>query len=602
VLSPRLLNELRFQVGRDFEAQEPNAPGPGTSVSGGFSFGMPNFLPRPKYPDEWRYQLLDTVSLNAGAHSFKFGADINYVREGIVNLFQGGGIYSYSSLQNISADCPAGASGCTPLADANPGRHYSTFTQAFDLRPGLAGDAFFTTWDYNFFVQDNWKVNKALTLYLGLRYEYQKLPQPGEVSVDGVTYGGNPSIPNTMSFNQDKNNLGPRFGFTYDIGGEAKTVLKGGFGLYYGRTSNSVLFTALTNNAVTTATYVFTPSTAGAPTYPNVLSAPPTTPGSRPSISTLSPELERPEIYMGDLTLERSLGQNIVVSASYLYSRGKKLPLFIDTNLPAASAEVTYLLSGQNLGTYPLYRGARPNTTIGRNIEVRPDVESQYHGMVLQIQKRFSGGLLFNANYTLSKATDTGQNSTTFISSFSNVYDPANIGWEDGTSAFDRRHRFVASFHYAPDYLKGFQIGGIGTFESGLPLAANISGSLSSAVGATDTSTTNGSGGDLRAPFIERNSYRQSGRKTIDLRVSKRFNLGGRKQVEVLWEGFNVFNWVNYTGYSSTKYRVASSSFNAATNTATVNLTEDSGFQLPNAASNTLFGPRDMQFGLKFLW
>jgi hypothetical protein len=596
------LNELRFQVGRDFEAQEPNAPGPGTSVSGGFSFGMPNFLPRPKYPEEWRYQLLDTFSVNAGAHSLKFGVDINYVREGITNLFQGGGVYSYSNLQNISADCPAAATGCTPLADANPRRHYSTFTQAFDLRPGLAGDAFFTTWDYNFFVQDTWKASKSLTLNLGLRYEYQKLPQPGQVEVDGIKYGGNPAFPNSMSFNQDKDNLGPRVGFTYDIGGSRKSVLKGGFGLYYGRTSNSVLFTALTNNAVTTATYTFTPSTVGAPSYPNVLSGPPTTAGSRPSISTLSPELERPEIYMGDLTLERRIGRDIVASASYLYSKGKKLPLFIDTNLPAPSAQVTYLLAGRNLGTFPFYRGARPNATINANIEVRPAVESQYHGMVLQLQKRWSGGFMFNASYTLSRATDTGQNSTTFISGFSNVYDPSTLALEDGTGDYDRRHRFVASLHYAPSYLKGFQVGAIGTFESGLPVTGTISGSLSSATGATITSTTNGSGGSFRAPFDERNSFRQEGRKTVDLRVSKRFTVSGRKQIEVLWEAFNVFNWVNYTGYSAIKYRVASSSYDAATNMATVTLTEDTGFLRPTAASNTLFGPRDMQFGLKFLW
>ncbi|PYQ24911.1 MAG: hypothetical protein DMF81_04090, partial [Acidobacteria bacterium] len=81
VFGPRWLNELRFQVGRDFEAQEPNVPGPGTSVTGGFSFGMPNFLPRPKYPDEKRFQLLDSVSYYAGPHSLKAGLDINYVRE-----------------------------------------------------------------------------------------------------------------------------------------------------------------------------------------------------------------------------------------------------------------------------------------------------------------------------------------------------------------------------------------------------------------------------------------------------------------------------------------------------------------------------------------
>jgi carboxypeptidase family protein len=603
VLGSRWLNEVRVQFGRDFEAQEANAPGPSTTVTGGFTFGMPDFLPRPKYPDEKRLQVLDVVSYYAGSHSFRAGFDINHVREGITNLFQGGGVYSYSNLQNLSADCPPGASGCVPLADANSGRHYTSFTQAFDLRPGLRGDAEFTTTDYNFFIQDSWKVNKALTLNLGVRYEYQRLPQPLDSEVNGVAFTGNPRFPATVTFNQDKNNFGPRLGFTYDFGARHQTVAKGGFGVYYGRTSNSVLFTALTNNAVTTATYVFNPSTAGAPTYPNVLGAPPTGPGSRPSISLLSPDLERPEIYMGDLTLERGIGRSVTVSASYLYSKGKKLPLFIDTNLSQPNSQVTYLLAGQSLGTFPFFRGTRPDTTIGRAIEVRGVVESQYHGLVLQAQKRFSGGLLFDASYTLSKATDNGQNSTTFISTFSNVVNPFNLAAEEGTSSLDRRHRFVASALWAPAFLKGFQISGIATAESGLPVTATISGGVGAATGAVDTSTTNGSGASNRAPFLERNSFRGTGRNTLDLRVSKEFKLGnGQRKLVLLWEGFNVFNHVNYTNFPATKYRVASSSYDAASNTVSVNLTEDTGFMVPNQASNTIFGPRDMQVGVKILW
>ena len=129
-----------------------------------------------------------------------------------------------------------------------------------------------------------------------------------------------------------------------------------------------------------------------------------------------------------------------------------------------------------------------------------------------------------------------------------------------------------------------------------------FAGGVAAATGGVDTSTTNGSGGDNRVPFLERNSFRQSGRKTIDLRLSKSFDLGGRRKLVALWEGFNVFNWVNHTGFSAIKYRVGTSSYDAATNTVTVNLTEDSGFLLPNSASNTLFGPRDMQVGVKFLW
>ena len=223
---------------------------------------------------------------------------------------------------------------------------------------------------------------------------------------------------------------------------------------------------------------------------------------------------------------------------------------------------------------------------------------------MLQANKRFSKGLLFSANYTLAKSEDAGQNSTTFIANFASMVDPFNNDAEKGPSSFDRRHRGVVSVHYAPEFLWGFQIGGTGTFESGLPLNPTISinsGALTG-TGVVSTASVNGTGASNRAPWDTRNGFRQTGRKTIDMRVSKRFNLGGRRQFEALWEAFNIVNWTNYTGFGTTKYRAVSSSFDVATNKGVVNLTEDPGFAVPSLASNTLFGPRDMQVGLRFLW
>ncbi len=604
VLSQRWLNEMRFQVGRDFEQQIPNSSDPGTTVTGGIDLGTPNFLPRPKYPDERRFQLVDNITWYAGAHNVKTGVDINYVRESVVNLFQGAGIYAYSNLNNVASDCPIGAAGCTPLLNGtlNDRRHYISYNQQFDLRGnGLRGDVFFATTDYNWFIQDTWSVNSQLTLNLGLRYEYQQLPQPTKTSVKGVKFTGNPAYPATVTFPQDKNNWGPRVGFTYDINGAHRTIVRGGYGLYYGRSSNSVISSALTNNAVTFAGYNLTPTTGG-PQYPAVFSAPPAGSSARPSITYLSPTLQRPQIDMAELTIDRAVGADITLSGSYLYSRGRHLPTFVDTNLGPATSTVEYLVGTQSRGVFPFYRGARPDGALNNAIQLADIVESTYNALVLQANKRFSKGLLFTANYTLSKSEDTGQNSTTFISTFATMVDPRNNDAEKGPSSSDRRHRGVVSFHFAPDYLWGFQVGGTGTFESGLPLNASISGSIAAATGATSTQTTNGTGAANRAPFETRNGFRQTGRKTVDMRFSKAFNAGGRKQIVALVEFFNIANWTNYTGFGTTKYRVATSTFDAAANRATVTLTEDAGFAVPFSASNTLFGPRDTQFGLKFLW
>ena len=135
VLSQRMVNEFRFQTGRDFEAQEPNGTPPSTTITNGIAFGMPDFLPRPKYPEEWRYQVVNSLNYYAGSHSIKTGIDINYVRENVINLFNGGGVYAYGSLQNIAQDCPKGASGCTPTLTGATSRSPSLQHVPAGVRP-----------------------------------------------------------------------------------------------------------------------------------------------------------------------------------------------------------------------------------------------------------------------------------------------------------------------------------------------------------------------------------------------------------------------------------------------------------------------------------
>jgi hypothetical protein len=605
VIGQRWLNEFRMQAGRDYEQQVPNGTGPGTSVTGGINFGMPNFLPRPKYPYEQRYQFLDSVTYYRGGHTLKVGADINYVREELQNLFQGGGVYSYTSLTAIAQDCPPGVSGCSPVADANLGRHYSNFNQAFDLN-GLDGALFFPAWQYAGYVQDTWRAGDRLVLNLGLRYEYQQMPRPGRIEYQGVTFSGNPAYPQTMEFNQDKNNWAPRIGITYDIGGDHSTVLRGAYGIFYALTSNSAVANAITNNGINQASYFFTPTTAGAPIYPNVLTGPPSRAGSLPDLNYFAPDLEQPEVHSFDLSVDRAMPWGVTGSVTYMHSRGEKLPFFRDVNFNPAGATVTYVLEGQDVGSFPLYRGARPDTTFQRMIVMESTVSTRYHGLVLAANKRFSQGLLFNANYTLSKAEDNGQSSFTFFGG-NLPYDALTFESNPVDSPMvpsnnDRRHRFVSSFHYQPEYLWGIGIGGILTLESGLPLSQRISGSLAAAVGATNSSSTNGTGGSFVAPWVGFNTERQPGRKTFDIRASKDFEVGGNRRIQVLWEAFNLFNTENYSTFFDTAYTVASSSYNAAAGVATVNLARDTGFLRPRSASTNFWGPRDMQLGFRFMW
>ena len=609
IIGPRWLNEMRVQLGRDYERQTPNGVGPGTSVTNGIGFGMPNFLPRQKYPYEQRYQVLDSVTYFRGRHTLKGGADLNFVREELQNIFQGGGVYAYSGLTTVAQDCPQGSTGCVPVSDANTSRHYTTYNQAFDLN-GLNGLLGFSTPTYAFYAQDTWKPTNRLVLNLGLRYEYQQLPQPGEIQTEGVTFNGNPRFPQTMSFHQDKNNWAPRIGMTYDFGGEHSTVLRAAYGLFNGLTSNSAVANAILVNGINQASFLFTPSTTGAPTYPNVLTSVPTIAGSRPNLNFFASDLERPEVQSFDLSIERSLPSGMTVSATYMNSRGDKLPFFRDVNLNPATAQVEYQVDGIPMGRFPFYQGTRPNAAdFNQMIVMESTVETQYNALVLAATKRFVDGLMFNVNYTLSKAEDNGQSSATFFGG-NLPFDSLNYrtSGPDNTmfpSNNDRRHRFVGSFLFQPTYLWGIGLSGVLTLESGLPISQRISGNLNGVAGAnpTNSGSTNGTNGSFVAPWVGFNTDRQTGRNTFDIRGAKDFRLGGSKRVQVLWEVFNVFNTQNDATFSDTAFAVNGTPvFNPTTNLLAVNLRPDPGYLVARSSSSNFWGMRDMQFGLKFLW
>ncbi len=607
VLNAKTVNELRFQFGRDFEFQTPNAAGPSVSFTNGVSYGMPNFLPRPAYPDEKRFQWADNLSFTAGNHSLKAGFDINYVRESLINLFNGGGVYSYTSLNALAQDCPAQASGCVPQSTgASTGKHYGSYQQAFDQR-GLSGSLYFPTTDVNWYLQDNYRVSSVLTLYLGLRYEYTALPEP--------INNGNSQFPLTTKFNSDGNNFGPRFGFSWDIGGTHKTVLRGGYGLYYGRTSNSAVANGMLNNGLVTAGYFMTPTSAASPVFPNVLAAPPAIGASSATINFFSPDYVRPLIHSVDLVLERELWRGFTVSGSYLMSRGQRLPLFRDVNLPAPTGTVTYVLPDGSLGgAFPLYLGPRPNTSVGAEIMSESVLNSAYNGFVLVVGQRFRHGVQVSSNLTIAKALDNGQTSTTFFASFSGAYDPLNQALEKGLSAFDTRKRWVTNFILAPSVdrfvdsgagralLDNWQLSGILTLQDGRPQTATISGSLASAIGATNSSSTNGTGGSFRVPWIAPNSYTGTGLTTVDMRLARDFKITEHTKVQILAEAFNLLNQVNFTSFQTTEYRVASSAKTAAGATVTLAPFSGTAFMTPLNTSNTLYTARQLQLGLKFIF
>ena len=643
-LTSTLLNEFRFQWGRDneFQFSQPPIPGEATNAVGGrspqtilvgattFSFGMPEFLERAAFPDERRWQFADTVTLNAGNHTWKFGGDINFVKDIINNLRFSGGEFNYTGATTGIADfivdyvnfqtngairalsnTPNGSLGLCVSSTRRVGKCYAgNFNQGF----GVLGLNMKTT-DLNYFIQDDWRVTPRFTLNLGLRYEYQRNPNP---------VNPNPTLPQTDNKVDDRNNFGPRVGFAYDLTGDGKTSLRGGWSIYYGRVINSTVYNALVNTGVGTdvGQRQFTASATNLPAacsgisvdnctllpiYPNLL------PASNPPVGAIqyfAKNFQLPQIHQWDFIFEREVSRNTVVSASYLGSYGNSLPNFVDTNLPPPRRIVALNIVGGpfNGQTYltPIFVGPRPDTRFAQITEIRSDVISKYHALVLQANRRLTRGLQFQSNYTLSRASDSGQSSTTFTANNLpfNAFDQQG---EDALSNFDRRQKFVASVVYNPNpfhdgaakhVFNGWTIAPILNAFSGQRVTGNIANSINpTSFGFASSQTPgggiNGSGGSSRFALVPRNFFKQPNIWYVDARLSRRFSLSEQMKLELLAEGFNVFNRTQVTVVNGTLYNLSGSTltFNGAGTNPFFNVT---------GADSTLFRERQVQFAARF--
>ena len=611
--SATVINEARVKVGREHLFQNSNAPSPGepttgpgnrspsVAISGGLTFGKPNFLERRALPLERNVHVVDNVTITSGNHTIKFGGDFNYNKDRLDNLFSEGGVYAYNNVNafiidyvNFTANGALRNAGTVCIGSTRIAGN--CFTSNF--QQGFGTPAFeFSTVDLAFYIQDDWRWSPRLTVNLGLRYEIQLNPDP-QIP--------NPLFAQTGRFPTDKNNFGPRGGFAYDVTGDGKTSVRGGIGVYYGRLINSTISNAITNTGVDRGqVQIFSNPNTGNPIFPNVLPAPagianPSgahVPGS--SIVVLEEDLHLPMIIQGDFIFERQIARNTVVSASYLASRGRFLPGFVNVNLaPPTQFTTLTVASGQFAGqsvTVPVYTN-RVNPNFFNITEVRGTIDSTYHALVLQANRRLTDGLQFQVNYTLSRAEDNGQTSVTF-STTNTPTDPFNLDLDRGLSDFHVPHRFVASAIYNPrDFgldetalgraiFGGWTLAPIVTLQSGRSYSAGVNGRPA---GALNNGIT-GSGGDSYFLPLGRNSFKQPKIVNVDMRLSRRFRFTENMNLEFLIEGFNLFNRTHVTNVNSTAFNISGTS-----------LIPFAGFGTESATGNTIFQQRQVQWAVRF--
>jgi len=548
ILSPSLLNtaRLQFQLASPITEFDPVIYGTQfqvpISTGGTFTTGTS----QSALLMNRQYQASDTLAASWGSHQIKFGADVVEAHTGGDSKEFGGPIYLG---QFVYKSCTLGLTVCESGTYLNNLANVATYTQSY-------GNAAYTVNDtlWSLFVQDDYRVRRDLTVNLGLRYEQQ-------------------------TFTDSRKSFAPRAGFAYNVHGDGRTVIRGGFGIYY----SQIVDNSDANYALTGPTGVFNytaaPGQVGFPTsvaavplpaFPAGAQAPLRSlyfrPGDSAGINQYLPtsslvgyqnQLLNPYSEQWTLGVERRLGTDWVLSVDYVGSHTLRInrPLDVDPPTPfvrtaqgqtrtAQAANCTrpywilwYSQHSMTCSTTAATNPQPPYSVISSDVN---DGYAYYDALDVNLSHHFSRRLSMLLSYTWSHAIDNvdpdipGQNPN----------DPNFTGRiENANAIFDQRHRFVLSGVYILPLKIHF--GGVATFGSGLPYNYTTGTTNSGDTGATtDRPVING-------VVVGRNAGH--GLPIYDVSPSLERAFGTeRLRVVLRAEAFNVFNHANFAGYSGT--------------------------------------------------
>ena len=393
---------------------------------------------------------------NRGRHLLKAGALAEHYQDNMVNPTFSLGIYAFPNLERFLRNQPNNFIGLTPEAQFD---RYWRFTL------------------FGFYLQDDFQVTPRLTVNAGLRYEFSTLPEE--------KYGRDVAMPDLTAptetigplyENPTFTNLSPRAGFAWDVGGDGRTSLRAGYGLYFNTNNHQNLIVTVTNPPFTPRPVIVNP------TFPN----PPFDRAGAISIRPIQFELENPRVQVYNVNVQRELWWRTAVTVGYAGSRGKHLLRSNDVN----TALPTFLPDGT---PFVPANTPRQNTAFS-TIELKSsDGDSWYNALILEVRRRWSNGVALQSSYTLSKSEDTTQASTFFSDATNGTTSamPEYIpDYNKGLSDFDVRHNWVFNFTWELPFanglsgvpaaiLDGWNLSGIWTMRSGPPLTVFVTANRS---------------------------------------------------------------------------------------------------------------------------
>jgi Carboxypeptidase regulatory-like domain len=549
VRSANSVNELRVQLATDFRLEQPNSLSPEIVISGIGAIGGDSG--RPRRFDAQRYEVTDSLNWVRGAHTVRLGADLNVTparqqREANIQ-----GRWDFRSLADYLAIRPNRFRQTLPGAGFTPGDLVYAETQQ----------------EFALFLSDKIALKRNVSLTMGLRWEGQWNPDPERA---------HPSFPETGRIPDDLAMWQPRLGLAWDVSGRGSTVLRFSSGIYAARTPATLFQRVFTDNGTATELVdlrsAALQSAAPPLTFPNVFSSvPPAGLVASPRIFGFDPNFHNPRTFQAAGTLEQSLPGQFVLSAEYLLVNTWGLQRRLDRNLFPPSLSVAGV---------PVFPASRPRQGAGRFSVNESSAHSSFHGLILSLVRRLGGRLQMQAHYTLSQTRDDDSNERNF--SLESALNPFDLQSEVAFSKQDVRHNFNVSGLL--QLSRGFSVSTILSTRTGLPYTAVVG-----------TDGQNDENEDNDRPVINgvvagRNTFRQPGFASLDLRLLKAFDLGEAASLQIMGEVFNLTRNgnKNFGNDGISQYGTGVAPFPS--------------FGVPLFAPSTarLGGPRQIQLGLRF--